>query len=61
MFRQLLFKDSACIALLLLDEEEYKRSKHNHIWVHEMLRKRKIESEFVTLYRELNEDEIEVL
>ena len=60
MFRQLLFKDSACIAILL-DEEENKRSKHNHIWVHEMLRKRKIEGEFVTLYRELNEDEIEVL
>jgi hypothetical protein len=57
MFKQLLFKDLACIALLL-DEEENKRSKHNHIWVHEMLRKRKIEGEFATLYRELIGDEM---
>jgi hypothetical protein len=52
MFKQLLFKDLACIALLL-DEEENKRSKHNRIWVLEMLRKRKIDGEFATLYREL--------
>jgi hypothetical protein len=45
MFKKLLFKDLACIALLL-DEEENKRSKHNCIWVHEILRKRKIEGEF---------------
>jgi hypothetical protein len=56
MFKQLLFKDLACIALLL-DEEENKRSKHNSIWVHEMLRKRKIEGEFATLYRELIDNE----
>ena len=48
MFKQLLFKDLTCVALLL-DEEENKRSKHNRIWVHEMLRKRKIVGEFATL------------
>ena len=58
MFKQLLFKGLACIALLS-DEEENKRSKHNRIWVHEMLRKRKIESEFATLYRELIEPIVE--
>jgi hypothetical protein len=47
MFKQLLFKDLACIAFLL-DEEE----------VHEMLCKRKIEGEFATLYRELIDDEM---
>ena len=57
MFKQLLFKDLACIALLL-DEEEKKISKHNRIWVHEMLRKRKLEGEFATLYRELIDDEM---
>jgi hypothetical protein len=57
MFKQLLFKDLACIGLVL-GEEENKRSKHNRIWVHEMLRKRKIEGGFATLYRELIDDEI---
>jgi hypothetical protein len=57
MFKQPLFKDLACIALLL-DEEENKRSKHNRIWVHEILRKRKIVGEFATLYRKLIEDEM---
>ena len=42
MFKQLLFQNLACIPLLL-DEEKNKRSKHNRIWVPEMLRKRKIE------------------
>jgi hypothetical protein len=41
MFKQLLFKDLACIPLLL-DEEENKRLKHNRTGVHEMLLKRKI-------------------
>jgi hypothetical protein len=57
MFEQLSFKDLACIDLLL-DEDENKRSKHNRLWVHEMLRKRKIEGEFATLYRELIDDEM---
>jgi hypothetical protein len=50
MSKQLSFKDLACVALLL-DDEEKRRSKHNRIWAHEMLRKRKIEGEFETLYR----------
>jgi hypothetical protein len=57
VFKQRLFKELACIGLLL-DEEEKKRSKHNRIWVHEMLRKRKIQGEFATLYRELIDDEM---
>ena len=57
MFKQLLFKDLVCIAVLL-DEEENKRSKHNRVWVHEMLCKQKIEGEFATLYRELIDDEM---
>jgi hypothetical protein len=57
MFKLLLLKDLTCIALLL-DEEENKRSKHNHIWVHEMLRQRKIEGKFAMFYRELMDDEI---
>ena len=57
MFKQFLFKDLACIALLL-DGEESKRSKHNRIWVIEMLRKRKIEGAFAILYRELIDDEM---
>jgi hypothetical protein len=56
MFKKLLFKDLACTALPV-DEEENERSKHNRIWVHEMLRKRKIEAEFATLYSELIDDE----
>jgi hypothetical protein len=57
MFKQLLFKDLACIALLL-DEEKNKRSKHNRVWVHEMLRQRKIEDEFATLCCEVIDDEM---
>jgi hypothetical protein len=56
MFRQLVFKDLARIALLL-DEEENKRLKLNRIWVHEILYKRKIEGEFFTFYREFIGDE----
>jgi hypothetical protein len=50
MFKQLSFKDLACIALLL---DEDKTSNRNRIWVHEILRKRKTEGKFATLYREL--------
>jgi hypothetical protein len=57
MIKQLLFKGLACIALLS-DEEENKISKHNRIWVHEMLRKRKIGGKFQTLYRELIDETI---
>ncbi|GFG33755.1 hypothetical protein Cfor_05487 [Coptotermes formosanus] len=49
--------DLACVALLL-DEEKKRRSKRNRIWVHEMLRKRKVEGEFATLYRELIDNEM---
>jgi hypothetical protein len=57
MFKQVSFKDLACVALLL-DEEKKRRSKRNRIWVHEMLRKRKVEGEFATLYRELIDNEM---
>jgi hypothetical protein len=57
MFKQLSFKDFACVTLLLGEEEE-KRSKRNRIWAHEMLRKSKIEGEFATLYREFIDEEM---
>jgi hypothetical protein len=60
MFRNLNFEDLAVMALLLLDtdEEEIDRAvvKKRSIWVH-ILKKRKVEGEHATLYKELKDYE----
>jgi len=44
MVKEISLKDLACMALLLYNAEN-KRSKRNCIWTHEMLRKRKIDTQ----------------
>lgn len=48
--------DLAVIALIL-DEEEEKQLKKKRKWVHEAWKKREIEGEFNTLYKELVDDQ----
>lgn len=60
MFRRFSTVDLAIIALLLDEEDEnlrQNRKRCRHIWVHPMLKNRKIESEFFTLHKELMDDE----
>lgn len=48
--------DLAAIAISL-DEEVYQSKKRKKLWVHDILKKRKLEGEFVTLYKGLVDDE----
>lgn len=60
MFKKISNTDLAIIAVCLDDEEEENRNenkKRRTIWVHEILKKRKTEGEFFTLYRGLADDE----
>ena len=60
MFKNLNECDLAVIALLLEEEEEHQsagKMKRKRIWVHKLLKKRKTEGKYVTLYRELMDDE----
>jgi len=59
MFRNLSYKDLAIMALLLDEEENSDRvaSKKRSIWVHDILKKRKIDGEYVTLCKMLEDHE----
>ncbi|KAJ8981474.1 hypothetical protein NQ317_007000 [Molorchus minor] len=47
----------AMIALLLDEENEANSTKRKRVWVHDMLKKRKTEGEYHTIYKELLNDE----
>lgn len=47
--------DSAMIAIALDEEED--RNKQRRIWVHDILLKRHIEGEYITLYKQLSDHE----
>lgn len=57
MFKTFSNSELAAIAICL-DEEEYENKKKRKICVHDMLKKRKTEGEFFTLYKELVDDEM---
>lgn len=65
MFRHLSTTDLAIIAVLLDEDEEQeqqgevrrKNIKKRSIWVHDILKKRKTEGEFITLCRQLEDHE----
>lgn len=47
----------AAIAIALDDEENENKKKKRRIWVHDLWKKRESEGEFITLFRELMDDE----
>lgn len=50
--------ENLIIAAIALDEEAgLLKRKKRRFWVHEILKKRNIEGEFITLYRELIDDD----
>ncbi|CAI6355675.1 unnamed protein product [Macrosiphum euphorbiae] len=55
MFKHFTTSDLAMIAIALDEEEE--RNVQQRIWVHDILLKRHIEGEFVTLYKQLSDHE----
>ena len=59
MFKNLSCKDLAIMALLLDEEEniDHVASKKRSIWVHDILKKRKIDGEYVTLCKMLEDHE----
>lgn len=42
--------------LIILDEEAHSKKTKRRFWVHDMLKKRNIEGEYITLYKELDDD-----
>ena len=58
MFQHLSNEDLAMIALLLEEEDQERIEKRpKRFAVHPMLKKRKVEGEYWTLYKELTDDE----
>lgn len=55
MFKNVTSSDLTMI-VIALDEEEH-RNVQRRIWVHDILLKRHIKSEFVTLYKQLTDHE----
>jgi len=57
MFSNLSYKDLAIMALLLDEDENsnHEASKKHSIWVHDILKKRKIDGEYVTLCKMLED------
>lgn len=49
--------ENLILAAILLDEEASLKRKNRRFWVHNMLKKRNIEGEYITLFRELMDDE----
>jgi len=56
MFKNFTTADLAMIAIAL-DEEEQQRNVQRRIWVHDILLKRHIEGEYITLYKQLTDHE----
>jgi len=50
-------EENLIIAAIILDEEAQSKKTKRRFWVHDMLKKRNIEGEYITLYKELLDDD----
>jgi hypothetical protein len=58
MYRQLSFEHLAGLYSYVIEQEGGQKIQCNGIWVHERFHKRKIEGEFATLHREIEDEEM---